>query len=171
MQLRLINSSTFAIHSPTTVSLSQNQVNMSSWFSFGSKISKEANNEPQSVRALPASWYRSEVVYSLERRAIFSKKWLVVTHQSRFARDGDYIKITEAGFTFFLIKDRNGEIRAHHNVCRHRAYPLVEKDSGHLHVLACKYHGTCVKTHIPGWRPDNILTSNRLVLWFRWRAS
>lgn len=115
---------------------------MSSWFSFGGKASeKGANTEPQAVRALPASWYRSEAMYELERRAIFSKKWLLITHKSRFTEDGDYVQVTQAGLSFFLIKDRRGEIRGHHNVCRHRAYPLVHADSGHLRVLACKYHG------------------------------
>ncbi|KAF4835882.1 Carnitine monooxygenase oxygenase subunit [Colletotrichum tropicale] len=97
-------------------------------------------SEPQSVRALPASWYRSPGMYELERRAIFSKRWLLVSHKARFVEAGDFVQITEAGFNFFLVKDRKGEIRGHHNVCRHRAYPLVETDSGHMSVLACKYH-------------------------------
>jgi phenylpropionate dioxygenase-like ring-hydroxylating dioxygenase large terminal subunit len=80
-------------------------------------------------------------MYELERRAIFSRKWILVSHKLRFKDPGDFVQITEAGFTFFLIKDRKGELRAHHNVCRHRAFPLVEKDSGNLKVLACKYHG------------------------------
>jgi len=115
---------------------------MSGWFSV-LKGSSAGNSEPQAVRALPASWYRSPAMYDLERRAIFSKKWLVVSHKARFVEPGDFLKVTEAGFTFFLIKDRQGEIRAHHNVCRHRAYPILEKDSGKLSILACKYHGTC----------------------------
>lgn len=80
-------------------------------------------------------------MYELERRAIFSKKWILVTHQNRLVETGDFLRITEAGITFFLIKDRQGTIRAHHNVCRHRAYPLVEKAAGTVSVLACKYHG------------------------------
>ena len=80
-------------------------------------------------------------MYELERRAIFSRRWLLVSHRARFINPGDYVQITEAGFTFFLIKDRQGEIRAHHNVCRHRAYPLIEKEMGSLNFLACKYHG------------------------------
>lgn len=29
---------------------------------------------------LPSSWYRSDAIYQLERRAIFSKKWLFLCH-------------------------------------------------------------------------------------------
>lgn len=113
-----------------------------SWFGLGK--GKEAEAEQAGLEdnlALPAQWYRSPAMYELERRAIFSKKWLLITHQLRFPEVGSYVKITEAGYTFFLIKDRQGEIRAHHNICRHRAYPLVEKESGKMSVLACRYHG------------------------------
>ncbi|KAI8300286.1 Carnitine monooxygenase oxygenase subunit [Colletotrichum sp. SAR11_59] len=112
------------------------------WLGLGKSTDTPSStpSEPQSVRALPASWYRSPGMYELERRAIFSKRWLFVSHKARFVEAGDFVQITEAGFNFFLVKGRKGEIRGHHNVCRHRAYPLVETDSGHMSVLACKYH-------------------------------
>lgn len=118
---------------------------MSSWFGFGKTVNNDKSGDG-AVRALPASWYRSEAMYQLERRSIFSKHWIVVSHKARFVNAGDFVQITEAGFAFFLIKDRQGNIRAHHNVCRHRAYPLVEKESGKVSILACKYHG--MLTHL-----------------------
>lgn len=42
----------------------------------------QAPEEP--LKALPASWYRSPGMYELERRAIFSKKWILTTHKLRF---------------------------------------------------------------------------------------
>lgn len=113
---------------------------MSGWFGLGQKAPVEAGG-PKTVQALPASWYHSSAMYELERRAIYSKKWILVSHQARVRNPGDFVRITEAGFTFLLVKDRQGHIRAHHNVCRHRAFPLVQKDAGQLSVLACKYHG------------------------------
>ncbi|KAF9639907.1 iron-sulfur cluster-binding protein [Lasiodiplodia theobromae] len=98
-------------------------------------------DEPSAPQGLPASWYRSSEMYELERRAIFSKKWLLVTHRHRFSKAGDYVRFTEAGFSFFLCMDRQGNVNAFHNVCRHRAYPVVNKDSGTASIIACKYHG------------------------------
>ncbi|KAF2148164.1 Rieske 2Fe-2S family protein [Myriangium duriaei CBS 260.36] len=92
-------------------------------------------------RGLPASWYRSPELYSLERRAIFSKRWMLLTHTLRFQRAGDYHSFNIAGFAFFLVRDRDGQINAFHNVCRHRAYPILEKSSGSTSILSCKYHG------------------------------
>jgi phenylpropionate dioxygenase-like ring-hydroxylating dioxygenase large terminal subunit len=80
-------------------------------------------------------------MYELERRAIFSKRWLLVTHKSRFTKTGDYIRYDEAGFAFFLCQDRQGNLNGFHNICRHRAYPVVTEDNGNVNILACKYHG------------------------------
>ncbi|RSL70869.1 hypothetical protein CEP53_001755 [Fusarium sp. AF-6] len=92
-------------------------------------------------RALPASWYREPAMYELERRAIYSKRWLLVTHRSRFSKSGDFVQYNEAGFSFFLCLDREGNLNGFHNICRHRAYPVVTKDEGNVSILSCKYHG------------------------------
>ncbi|EXJ92972.1 hypothetical protein A1O3_01528 [Capronia epimyces CBS 606.96] len=92
-------------------------------------------------RGLPASWYRSPELYQLERRAIFSRKWLLVTHKNRFGQPGDLLRFTEAGFDFFLCLDREGKLGGFFNICRHRGFPLVHKEQDHVKILACKYHG------------------------------
>lgn len=92
------------------------------------------------VRALPASWYTSEEMYSLERRAIFSRRWLLMTHSSRVEGPGDWLRYNVAGFDMIIIRDRSGTINAFHNVCRHRAYPVIEKKGqGTAMILACRY--------------------------------
>lgn len=45
------------------------------------------------------------------------------------------------GFPIFLIKGKDDQIRAFHNVCRHRAYTVTTKTAGSSLVLGCKYHG------------------------------
>lgn len=93
------------------------------------------------TRALPADWYSLPEVYELERRAIFSKKWILITHKLRFQENGAWIRFEEAGFQFFLVRNNQGEIKGFHNICRHRAFPLVTKEQGQSHVLSCQYHG------------------------------
>lgn len=92
-------------------------------------------------RGLPASWYHSAEIYQLERRAIFSRKWILLTHSLRFADAGEFQSFDIAGIAFFLIRDRDGKIRGFHNVCRHRAYPILQERTGKANVLHCKYHG------------------------------
>ncbi|KAI5455641.1 Rieske [2Fe-2S] iron-sulfur domain-containing protein [Mariannaea sp. PMI_226] len=93
------------------------------------------------TKALPASWYTSEEMYDLERRSIFSKKWLLTTHKSRLPGTGDWVRYDTAGFDFILVRDREGKINGFHNVCRHRAFPIVTEEKGHNSIFACKYHG------------------------------
>ncbi|KAL4805777.1 Rieske [2Fe-2S] iron-sulfur domain-containing protein [Aspergillus unguis] len=93
------------------------------------------------TRALPASWYTSQEMFELERRAIFSRKWLMTTHSLRLPNPGDWLRYEIGGFEFVLVKDRQGQINAFHNVCRHRAFPVVTAQEGNSRIFACKYHG------------------------------
>lgn len=112
----------------------------SMWRLLGiSQKSEQAKPEP--ARGLPASWYRSPAMYQLERRAIFSQRWILVTHSLRLSDPGKLVSFTHANYSFFLIRDRSGNINGFHNICRHRAYPVIEKKCGTASILSCKYHG------------------------------
>lgn len=93
------------------------------------------------AHTLPSSWFREPEFYELERRAVFSKMWLVVSHKSQFSSPGQYARYEVAGYPFFVISDRQGNINAFLNVCRHRAFPIVHEEAGKASILACKYHG------------------------------
>lgn len=95
---------------------------------------------------LPASWWTSTDIYEIEKRSIFYKSWLFVVHESRLKKAGDYLSYTMAGLSFFVIKNKQGQVNAFHNVCRHRAYPVVKKESGSALVLGCRYHGWSYNT-------------------------
>ncbi|KAJ5612858.1 hypothetical protein N7510_006052 [Penicillium lagena] len=114
------------------------------YFGFGNTVLPSSKEEVKAtpVRALPASWYTSPEMYELERRAIFSKRWLFMTHSLRIKEPGDWLRYEIAGFDFIITRDRQGNVNAFHNVCRHRAYPVIEKQgSGNSKILACRYHG------------------------------
>lgn len=64
-----------------------------------------------------------------------------MTHTSRFKKSGDYRTFEIAGFSFIVILGRDRQLRAFHNVCRHRAYAVTKKESGSSTVLGCRYHG------------------------------
>lgn len=95
---------------------------------------------------LPSSWWFSQDIFELEKRAIFSKSWMYTAHASTFKKTGDYFAYNLMGMQFFLIKNKEGEIKAFHNICRHRAYPVVRKQKGSSAVLGCLYHGWSYNT-------------------------
>ncbi|CAI6252607.1 unnamed protein product [Periconia digitata] len=109
------------------------------YLGFGQAAAKP--KEPESVRALPANWYTSPEMYELERRSIWSRKWLIMTHQVRLKQPGDFLRYKIGGFDFIISRDRSGKISAFHNVCRHRAYPVIEQEKGTAKIFSCRYHG------------------------------
>ncbi|KAI5262828.1 Rieske 2Fe-2S family protein [Aureobasidium subglaciale] len=111
------------------------------WRLFSRSSTETPANKPELQRNLPASWYRSEALYQLERWAIFQRSWIILTHSLRFAKAGNYMSFTVSGISFFLVQDREGNINGFHNVCRHRAFPVVQSQCGTASILSCKYHG------------------------------
>lgn len=93
------------------------------------------------------SWWTSPKIFELEKRSTLYQSWIYVAHTSRFKKAGDYLSFVVGGLNFFLIKNKAGEIHAFHNVCRHRAYPVIKKDVGTAIILGCKYHGWCYNTN------------------------
>jgi len=91
---------------------------------------------------LPAQLYREPAIYEKERQEIFARTWQLLGHESQLSRPGDYIAATFAGYPVVAIRGEDGIIRSFHNVCRHRAGPLVESGHGHCAgQFVCRYHG------------------------------
>ncbi|MES1152123.1 MAG: Rieske (2Fe-2S) protein, partial [Dongia sp.] len=102
-------------------------------------------NEPSpatdAVRSLPADWYFDPAIYEAERRQIFAKTWQFIGPEQEFQRAGDYRAVQVAGYRLFVIRERSGGLKAFHNICPHRAAPLLTEGDGHCDVLRCRYHG------------------------------
>ena len=73
---------------------------------------------------------------------MFARTWQLVAHESQLERPGDYVAGTFAGYPVVAVRGEDGKVRAFHNVCRHRAGPLVEDGEGHCAgTFVCHYHG------------------------------
>ena len=83
----------------------------------------------------PDAWTR-------ERSEVFGRSWLFIGHEAEAAAAGDWIAADIAGHRLLAVRGGDGGLRAFHNVCRHRAGPLVVGTSGHCDgELVCAYHG------------------------------
>ena len=91
---------------------------------------------------LPAALYRDPQAYGRERQAVFAAGWQFLGHENEAPGPGDYISGEAAGWPVLAVRDADGALRGFHNVCRHRAGPLVSDARGHCgKELTCKYHG------------------------------
>jgi len=93
------------------------------------------------VRTLPATDYHDLSVHEAERRTIFGREWLPLGLAAGVAEPGTFVAETVAGWPLVVVRDREGTLRAFHNVCRHRAGPLVTDAAGSRPSLVCRYHG------------------------------
>jgi phenylpropionate dioxygenase-like ring-hydroxylating dioxygenase large terminal subunit len=87
--------------------------------------------------------------YERERQAVFKKAWLNVGRVEQLPRAGSYFtkEIHVARTSVIVVRGRDGEVRAFHNICRHRGNKLVwndyprEETAGVCRQFTCKYHG------------------------------
>lgn len=90
---------------------------------------------------LPASWYHDPAVFEQERRAVFARQWQVVGRSAQVAEPSRYVAADVAGRPIVVVRGDDGELRGFHNVCRHRAGPLVWDGDGRCSRFVCRYHG------------------------------
>jgi phenylpropionate dioxygenase-like ring-hydroxylating dioxygenase large terminal subunit len=87
--------------------------------------------------------------FELEREAIFKRAWLNVGRVEQLPRKGSYYtkELAVAHTSVVIVRGTDDEVRAFHNVCRHRGNKLVWNDnprdetSGSCRQFVCKYHG------------------------------
>ena len=91
---------------------------------------------------LPAWTYDNEEFFALERERIFLPSWQIVGHVNDVPEVGDYMTFEMLGERAFVIRGKDGELRAFHNVCRHRAHAVVMGGQGTCkRAITCPYHG------------------------------
>ena len=85
--------------------------------------------------------YTSAETWKEERRSVFAATWQYIGDARSLARMGDHLAASFAGYRVLVVRQADGSLKGFHNVCRHRAAPVVENDGfGRSAVLTCPYH-------------------------------
>ncbi len=90
--------------------------------------------------ALPAYFYQSSLVYQNELSAIFLKSWIYAGHVSELPNPGDFQQVEFGSDSFIVVRDKQGELHALANVCRHRGARVCEEKAGNCKTFVCPYH-------------------------------
>ena len=91
------------------------------------------------TRTLPWSWYTDPAVLQLERERIFRRSWQYVGHTGDVPEPGSFFATSVGDVPVVIVRDREDELRAFLNVCRHRG-SIVCEGSGRRETLQCPYH-------------------------------
>ena len=89
----------------------------------------------------PSAWYVDPRFDALERRAVFARTWQLAARLDQLPEPGCYVTANIAGEPIAVVRGRDGELRAFHNVCRHHAAEVLTQPQGRSHNLRCPYHG------------------------------
>lgn len=89
---------------------------------------------------LPSTLYIDPTVLAHEKRSIFNATWQLAGRLEQVATSGSYFTTSIAGEGIIVVRDASENLRAFHNVCRHRA-GQVAIGEGNCRVFQCSYHG------------------------------
>lgn len=91
---------------------------------------------------LPTKNYCHAGLFLQEQATIFKQNWLVLGHVDMIAA-GQVRALRTGQWSILLARDPHGELRAFHNICRHRAGPLAWEGAApeDCRTIRCKYHG------------------------------
>lgn len=102
-------------------------------------LSDRAGRPFEHARALPADAYKSDAMLAAEIETIFKREWFCAGRADGLAKAGDYTAFYIADTPVFVIRGRDGRMRAFSNVCLHRMSQLVKK-TGNCQTVVCPYH-------------------------------
>ncbi len=90
-------------------------------------------------KSLPSEYYRSPEIFARERERIFSREWICAGRADVLPEPGALRVLELPGESILVTRTREGRLRAHYNVCRHRGARLCAADAVTA-AIRCPYH-------------------------------
>lgn len=107
--------------------------------------------------SLEQPFYVDPAIFEIDLARIYRRHWLLAGPTCRLTQSGDFFRYDIANDSLVILRDDAGEVRAFHNVCRHRGSRVCLDEQGHAKRLVCPYHhwaygldgGLCSARHLP----------------------
>ncbi len=84
--------------------------------------------------------YTSPEFFRQEVEKMWPRVWQVAAREEDMLKPGDFVVYENVGRSYVVVRQKDGSVRAFHNVCLHRGRRL-KSESGHAPRLHCPYHG------------------------------
>ena len=88
---------------------------------------------------IPPACYADDALLNLEQRAVFRRGWVGLGRTDRWSNSGDYSAIDVGGVPIIVVRNKQGDLKAFANTCRHRGSTLLE-GSGQCKKIKCPFH-------------------------------
>ncbi len=60
--------------------------------------------------------------------------------EAEVKQPGDFVTVEVGPWSVIVVRDDEGQVRAHHNVCRHRGSRVLAEERGSVGTMVCGYH-------------------------------
>ena len=90
---------------------------------------------------IPKERYTSADFMEKEWNEIWTKVWLLGCREDQIPEPGDFICTNIGRESVLLVRQKNYEIKAFHNVCMHRGNRLADEGLWSAESFVCGYHG------------------------------
>lgn len=100
----------------------------------------------EQAQGLPNAHYIDPAVHLEEREALLFDEWAAIGVASDLPAAGDARPLDFLGQPLLMLRDRDGQIRVFHNICRHRGMILVSEPRRIEGAIRCPYHSWCYGT-------------------------
>lgn len=96
--------------------------------------------EQSTSLGLPREAYFSDAWYEKELARVFAVNWSFAGILNDLPNSGDYLCLNVGHSPLFVVRDRGGELRVFHNICRHRGTVLLRGKGNIADAIECGYH-------------------------------
>jgi Rieske 2Fe-2S family protein len=90
--------------------------------------------------SLERLFYTDASVFALDMEVIFCGHWIYVAVEPDVPEPGDCLTVDIGNASILILRDDDMDIRAFHNVCRHRGARLVQVTKASVGNIVCPYH-------------------------------
>ena len=109
-----------------------------------SSVTTGFDKDPSQSFSLHADAYTKSEWFAADKRNIIGQSWQWVCHVEKTREPGSYATAEIAGQPIAVVRDKNGELCAFYNVCKHRAHQLLSGE-GKTSLIVCPYHAWAYK--------------------------
>ncbi|HJP67824.1 MAG TPA: aromatic ring-hydroxylating dioxygenase subunit alpha [Sphingomicrobium sp.] len=90
--------------------------------------------------SLDQPFYTSQEVFEADLEQIYYKEWIYAIPSCQLTKAGSYSTLKIGAYEVLIVRGADDEIRAFHNVCRHRGSIICKAREGQVAKLVCPYH-------------------------------